>query len=234
MKKFNSDDVLEAMVLAGGLGSRIKAVVPDLPKSMADIKGAPFLQLLLDELIKKNFKRVVLAVGYKHQVIMNHFGSRYRTLDLDYNIEDRPLGTGGAVKNSFCKCKQENVFILNGDTIADFDPLIMLQFAAHKKPNVMAARSVNDVSRFGKVSHSDGIVTALAEKSSVGAGLINSGIYLLNRSVFAMTKYPFAFSLEHEVLPLLIRNRELAVCEFSGNFIDIGVPSDLSLARKIL
>jgi len=113
--------VKEAIVLAGGLGTRLRNVIKDVPKPMAEICGKPFLSYIIDFLIRYEIKRVILSVGYKWEVIKQFFGERYRNLDLVYAIEYEPLGTGGAIKNSLKYVQDTEVFILNGDTLFNID-----------------------------------------------------------------------------------------------------------------
>ncbi len=108
--------IREAIILAGGFGKRLKAVVNDVPKPMAIINKRPFLEYLLSYLDFWGVNHLVLSVGYQKQMIMNHFGKSFKGIDIDYAVEDEPLGTGGAVKNAMTFIKGNHTFVLNGDT----------------------------------------------------------------------------------------------------------------------
>ena len=113
--------VKEAVILAGGFGTRLQSVVADVPKPMAPVNGKPFLQYILDYCIKQGIERVVLSTGYKHEVIFSFFGTQYNTITIQYAHEQEPLGTGGGIQFALQKCIDENVVVLNGDTFFDVD-----------------------------------------------------------------------------------------------------------------
>ena len=145
----------EAVVLAGGFGTRLRKVVSDVPKPMApmDAEGTPFLAFVLKQLAGQGFAKIILSVGYMAEVIQQYFGASYAGMELLYSIEDKPLGTGGAVKKAMALCSGELVFVLNGDTYFDVD------FAEierqHRKPGVdftLAAREMSDFDRYGALT----------------------------------------------------------------------------------
>ena len=223
---------MEAIILAGGLGTRLQATVPDLPKPLAPIGGRPFLSWLLDYLEKQGISHVILSVGYRHKGIVKHFGCRYGSISLSYAVEDAPLGTGGAVLNALEYTEEGSIFIVNGDTFLAMDYLAMLRYhEATKAQLTMAVRQVNDVSRYGRVITQGQRLVSLEEKSSVGAGLINAGVYLLNRAIFSGQKLPEAFSLERDFLPAQLDRACASFFVTSGYFIDIGVPEDYQRAQ---
>ena len=112
---------MEAILLAGGIGTRLRSVVPNLPKPMAPVAGRPFLEILLNSLAKKGFKRVVLSVGYMAEKVVSHFGYNFVGMELVYEIEETPLGTGGAVCKAIAQCNTDHVFVFNGDTYLDLE-----------------------------------------------------------------------------------------------------------------
>ena len=112
---------MEAIILCGGLGTRLRSVIKDIPKPMADINGAPFLQILLEFLLRQGVKKVILAVSYKFEVIQGFFGSDFKGLKLIYSVENTPLGTGGAIKQALEFADENENFVLNGDTFFDID-----------------------------------------------------------------------------------------------------------------
>ena len=111
----------EAIVLAGGFGTRLAHIVSDVPKPMAPVCGRPFLRFILDDLQKKGVERIILATGYKRECIEEFFGTHYRGMEIVYSPEDTPLGTGGAIKRALSLCREDWVAVLNGDTYFDVD-----------------------------------------------------------------------------------------------------------------
>ncbi len=239
--------IQEAIVLAGGFGTRLSHVVSDVPKPMAPVAGRPFLEYLLDELIRQGFRHVVLSTGHLHEKIEEHFGSQYRSLQLDYAHETVPLGTGGGMMNALRHCGEEHVAVLNGDTMFRID--FSLLEDCHRRHNALltlALRQVDDTARYGRVqTASDGRIEAFMEKkASQGAGLINGGIYLLNKKLFSAcgyedtscernsTVYPPKFSFEKELMEPHVQQHPFYALAFDGYFIDIGIPEDYYRAQK--
>ena len=226
---------MEAIVLAGGLGTRLRSVVADLPKPMAPVAGRPFLAILLDQLSEAGFTRVVLSVGYRHEAIVDHFGSRYRGLQLEYAVETRPLGTGGAMRLALRQVASPAVFVVNGDTFLQLDYAAML--AAHQGEDsrlTIAAQQVPDTSRYGALAIESGRIRGFLEKGRSGPGMINGGVYLLDPSLLQSPELPQSFSFETDLL--VPRVREIAPLAFptDGLFIDIGVPEDYARAQQLL
>lgn len=226
---------MEAIVLAGGLGSRLRSVVPDLPKPMAPINGEPFLALLLRALAKGEFQAVTLAVGYKAEQIRNYFGARFADLPLTYSLETEPLGTGGAICLALCKTTSRDVFILNGDTYLELDYTAMI--ATHRKTNTtvtVAVKQVVDAARYGTVELNGDHICRFVEKGRHGPGMINAGVYVISRNLLLQPELPPAFSFETEFLG----PRAPTLCPLAfrtpGIFIDIGVPTDYSRAQTQL
>lgn len=225
---------MQAIVLAGGLGTRLRGVVPDLPKPMAPVAGRPFLEWVLDRLVDAGFDAVVLAVGYRHEAIRTHFGKRYRGLALRYSVEEQPLGTGGAIRLAGALIEGESPFVLNGDTCLEVDYRAMA--AAHDAAGAsmtMAVHRVGDVARYGSLDVRDGRVVGFTEKGPGGVGLINAGTYLLSHRLFDLMPDDRAFSFEQDLLvPELRALRPLAFVA-EGRFIDIGVPDDFARAQEL-
>lgn len=219
----------EAIILAGGFGTRLREVVSDVPKPMAPIGHRPFLALLLDYLKGSGFDHVVLATGYMHEVVANHFGDHYEGLVLSYARETTPLGTGGAIVNALQHCTEENVTVLNGDTLFEIDYRKLEDFhASHGGPLSVVLREVEDTARYGSVATGDGgRIIGFAEKDAAhGAGTINGGIYRLNRTLLADHKVGEAFSFEKEILQGRYQEEAFYAYPSSAYFIDIGVPDD--------
>ena len=225
---------MEAVVLAGGLGTRLRQVVPDLPKPMAPIAGKPFLEILLRALARKGFGRVVLSLGFMSETIVNHFGLRFAGMDLAYDIESSPLGTGGAIRHAMSKCLQDHVFVFNGDTYLDLEvPALEAQWQSHRRP-IVVAREVEDTSRYGRLDIADGQLIKFAEKSVGGYGVINAGCYVFPCNVFSGGPLHFPFSIENDFLAHQVSIQHIDVFISQGQFIDIGIPADYARAQTQL
>ncbi len=223
----------EAVVLAGGFGTRLRSVVADLPKPMAPVRGRPFLAYVLDELLTQGIERVVLAVGYKAEAIRDYFGDQYAGLELVYSVEEEPLGTGGGIRQAVGLCTSEAVFVLNGDTYFSvaFERLFN-RFAAAESLLTIALKEMHDFDRYGTVLVNDaGVITGFREKRPMAAGLINGGVYLMRSSLFELKSLPDRFSFEQEILEAEYRRGRFHAEIFDGYFIDIGIPEDYERAQ---
>jgi D-glycero-alpha-D-manno-heptose 1-phosphate guanylyltransferase len=226
---------MEAIVLAGGLGTRLRSVVSDVPKPMAPVHGRPFLAFVLDRLADAGFARVVLAAGYRHEALRAHFGETYRCLDLTYSIEAEPLGTGGAIRLALDRGGAHDVFVLNGDTYLDVDFGSML--AAHARAETMltmAVCRVPDAARYGALELEGDIVRRFAEKRSAGPGWINGGTYVMSRALRGRFPNAAAFSFERDFLAPEVERIRPAAFRASGRFIDIGTPADYERAAALV
>jgi len=225
---------MEAVVLAGGLGTRLRKVVPDLPKPMAPIAGRPFLEILLNSLVNKGFTRVILSVGFMAEMIIGFFGNHFNGLELIYVVENQPLGTGGATRIALEQVKADHVFVFNGDTFLDLNinDLESLWTARHRP--IVVAREVSDTTRFGRLLIDDGILIGFSEKGMSGSGLINAGCYVFSRDQLAEYRLGSVFSLEQDYLARIVSTRSLDVFVSHGKFIDIGLPEDFARAQSEL
>lgn len=226
---------MEAVILAGGLGTRLRSVVADLPKPMAPVAGRPFLAILLDRLVNAGFAAAVLSVGYRHQAIVDFFGDRYRGMPLRYAVEASPLGTGGAIRMALEQVTAAEAFVVNGDTFLELDYTAML--ALHRKeggPLTIAAQQVSDTSRYGALEIREGRVTGFLEKGRSGPGLINGGTYLLDPALLDRYALPEAFSFETDLMMPHLRELHPLAFPTAGRFIDIGVPEDYARAQQLL
>ena len=227
----------EAIILAGGFGTRLSSVVRDVPKPMASIGGKPFLCYLLARLMQGGYEHVVLATGYMHEKVEQYFGSEYGGLSLSYAVEEIPLGTGGAIVNALQYCKEDTVTVLNGDTLFAIDYSHLRRYAAQTSTRaVLVLRRVDDAGRYGAVEiDSKGRITAFREKDlDYGSGFINGGIYQLSRSLLAGHAVNEAFSFEHEVLMALHQQQPFFAYVADDYFIDIGIPADYYRAQTEL
>lgn len=223
---------MEAIVLAGGFGTRLRQVVADLPKPLAPVAGRPFLAIVLEQLRAQGFTEAMLAVGYRHEAIRGAFGERFGALRLSYSVEDKPLGTGGAIQLAARACSGHDVFVLNGDSFAELDFAAMR--AAHHRAAArltVSAVEVADASRYGRLLVEDSRLVGFAEKGSAGPGLINAGVYLMRRDLLETLGLPEAFSFELDVLAARLQELRPWVHRASGRFIDIGVPEDYARAQ---
>jgi D-glycero-alpha-D-manno-heptose 1-phosphate guanylyltransferase len=225
---------MEAVVLAGGFGTRLRQVVPDLPKPMAPVAGRPFLEILLTTLARKGFQRVVLSLGYMADKIVSHFGQEFAGMDLVYEIERTPLGTGGAVRQSLERCLDDHVFVFNGDTYVDVEVAELEARWRTQGVPIIVARNVTDTARFGRLDIADGRVLGFADKGTGGPGLINAGCYVLPKSILAAFPRGKLFSLETDFLASALSQRRFDLFVTSGRFIDIGVPEDFKRAQTEL
>lgn len=226
----------EAIVLAGGFGTRLAHVVPDVCKPMAPVAGRPFLRFIMDQLAAAGFDRAVIADGYRREQIEGFFGPAYRGMAIEYSPEETPLLTGGAVKRALSRCESDWVFILNGDTWLDVDFTAMETGACDAPEGVsslIAVKRMHDFERYGTVDvGADGTLAAFHEKRPCEEGLINAGVYLLRRD--ALDGMPEKFSLEGDYFERVVGEGALRAMECTGGFIDIGVPEDYELAQTML
>ena len=226
----------EAIVLAGGFGTRLAHVVPGVCKPMAPVAGRPFLRFIMDQLAASGVERVVVADGYRREQVEGFFGDAYRGLSVVYSSEERPLLTGGAVKRALACCVGEWVFVMNGDTWldADFDSMEMsAEFAGENVKAVIAVKRMCDFARYGTVEvDAAGVIDAFREKRPCVDGLINAGVYLIRRS--ALRDASERFSLESDFFEKVVGDGSLLAVECKGSFIDIGVPEDYELAQSML
>ncbi len=225
---------MEAIVLAGGFGTRLRQVVADVPKPMAPIAGRPFLEILLGSLAQKGFSRVVLSLGFMAEKISGHFGSRFAGLDLAYVVEDTPLGTGGATRLAAEVCPQDHVFVFNGDTYLDLEvELLEQQWQANRHP-IVVGRQVQDTTRYGRLIVDGDRITSFAEKGIAGPGLINAGCYVLATDALAQFPVNQPFSIETDYLVPEVARATVEVFVSEGVFIDIGIPEDYARAQTLL
>ena len=204
---------MQAIILAGGLGTRLRSVVSDGPKPMALVEGKPFLEYVLQGLKKSGIDDIIFAVGYKGGMVEEYFGDGSRFgIRARYAYEEELLGTAGAIKNAGKYVTDEQFFVLNGDTFYQM---------------ALVLRGVPDISRYGAARLTDGLLTAFNEKNgNTGAGTINGGVYLMKRAL--LDEIPEGkVSLENECIPRWMQEeRRLGGIVNDGYFIDIGVPED--------
>jgi len=223
---------MEAIILAGGLGTRLASRLHQVPKSMAPIAGRPFLEILLDNLIAGGCGHIILSVGHLRDVIVQRFGNRYRGVRIDYAVEESPLGTGGAVRLALDQAHESSILVLNGDTYLEADLSALVEF--HKlagRPLTIAAVLVDNTARYGGVLIEEQYISGFVEKGRTGPGWINGGLYIIDKNFSWHSDLPARFSFETDVLvPFLSEIQPAAFC-CKGYFLDIGIPEDLDRAQ---
>lgn len=229
------DNNRECVILAGGLGTRLRGVIRDVPKPMAPVNGKPFLYYVLRWLVNYRADKIVISGGYKSESITEYFGNTFSGIPIIYAIEEKPLGTGGAVKFAIRETTGTNILILNGDTY--FPVNIDRLWQTHTDNNfrfTIALKRMYRFSRYGSVKLEGDTITKFNEKQYCEEGLINGGIYLINRYFIQSLEMPEVFSLEKDVLLKKSAEGVLKGIEFEDAFIDIGIPEDYTRAKSLL
>ena len=240
---------MEAIVLAGGLGTRLRSAVSGLPKCMAPVGGTPFLAYLLEELGSQGVTRVILSVGYLREAVMEWVSARPWPFEIEWAVEEEPLGTGGGIRLALSKAREDRVLVLNGDTFFHVPSLVsLLEVDA---PIALALKPMRDFDRYGTVEVEPVIpnapssvipnacegsvpVHSFREKKPCAEGLVNGGVYALDRHLFEGLDLPRKFSFETAVLEPLAAQGKVAGRVCDGWFIDIGIPEDYDRAQREL
>jgi len=221
---------LEAIVLAGGFGTRLKKCLEDIPKPLAPIGGSPFICRILDYLYANGVHRAIISTGYLAEKIENTIGSRYKGMTVDYSHEDSPLGTGGGIKKALGKCTEDDIVVVNGDSFFDVDLFEMKKFHdASGCPLTLAAKFIENAYRSGLLDFRNGRLCGFLENGVAPSGYINGGVYFIKRILLeSVTEEKFSF--ENKILAS--GEHEIGVFESDGYFIDIGIPEAYKLAEK--
>jgi D-glycero-alpha-D-manno-heptose 1-phosphate guanylyltransferase len=234
------DSGFTVVVLAGGMGSRLKEVVSDVPKPLAPIRGKPFLEYLLSYWIKNNAQHFVLSVGHKYQQIMDHFGTSFNGVPITYIIEHEPMGTGGALLKVLNETRLEDeFFLLNGDTLFLIDQQRIIDLHTKNSAELsMSLRRVEDAGRYHRMCLNEaGRITAIEQPNEkIESGQINGGVYIVNSSLFSEWSFDGSkcISLENDILPTIITTHSIYGFPDDGVFIDIGIPDDFYKAQNYL
>ena len=219
-------------MLAGGLGTRLRDVVPDRPKAMVEVAGRPFLEILLDRMSRSGFAKIVLATGHLHEVIERHFGYSWAGMEIVYSVDDHPLGTGGAAWQALKLTSRSDVFLINGDTFFNVDFAALHRFHRSLGADVtLALKPMKNFDRYGTVELKDGRITGFREKTKTEEGLINGGVYLLSRQVSLGLSFPERFSIEMDFLEKKVGEITIGGFVQDAYFIDIGIPDDYARAQ---
>ncbi len=219
---------MQVIILCGGLGTRLKTVVSNVPKPMAPIQGTPFMQLQLDRISNFDVDKVVFATGYKKEIIRDYFGDKYKGMELNYSEEDSPLGTGGALKKALTYIDEDCALVMNGDVFLDIDLNEFME--EHKKYNAwetMALKPMTNFSRYGNVIIQDGKMVEFREKEPTEKGLVNIGCFIVRKDIFdAFPELGDKFSHEIDYMSKQANKREHRPFIYNGYFVDIGIPED--------
>lgn len=226
----------EVIILAGGLGTRLRDAVPDLPKCMAPVNGRPFLFYIINYLRSQGIEKFIFSLGYKHEVIEEYLNAQFSTLNFQCLIEKEPLGTGGSILASCYRASEQTALVVNGDTLFKVD--LEKAFADHEKFQstcTLLLKPMKNFDRYGVVElNEEGSVKSFKEKQFYPSGLINGGAYLLNTEQFLSEQLPEKFSFEKDYLEKYFNNRRIYGSVQDKYFIDIGIPEDYYKVQKDL
>jgi len=228
--------ITECIVLAGGLGTRLRSVVADVPKCMAPVHNKPFLAYIIGYLESYGIERFIFSLGYKHEVITQYLTLHFPRLNAELVVEEEPLGTGGAIKLSCEKATGNNVIIANGDTLFKADVNILAKtHLQHRADCTLALKPMQNFDRYGVVElKEDNTIKSFEEKQFYKTGLINGGLYALNLNTFLKEDLPSKFSFEKDYLEALYNKRAMIGVVQDAYFIDIGIPADYERAQQEL
>ena len=218
----------EAIVLAGGLGTRLRGEVPDLPKCMAPVGGRPFIEYVTEHFRRAGVERFVFALGYKSAAFDDFFQRQFPNGGYTVSMEERPLGTGGAIRQACALAVERTVLILNGDTFFRIGTGELGAFhAAHRADCTICLKPMRGFDRFGAVElDGEQRVSQFLEKRFTPQGLINGGVYALDREKFLQERLPAVFSFENDYLEKSLVERRVYGLVQDAYFIDIGIPED--------
>jgi D-glycero-alpha-D-manno-heptose 1-phosphate guanylyltransferase len=228
--------VIEAIILAGGFGTRLRSAVPDLPKCMAPVAGKPFLYYVITHFQQQGVQKFILSLGYKHEIIQEYITKEFGNADFKFSIETEPLGTGGAIKLACSQTAEKTVLALNGDTLFKVELNKLIPFhhlcGAHC---TLSLKPMKQFERYGVVKlKKDYSIESFDEKRYYDEGLINGGVYALNVRQFQREDLPQKFSFEKDYMEALYSQRKMYGVTQDKYFIDIGIPEDYERAQSEL
>ena len=232
----NGFSKMDVVILAGGLGLRLRPVISDVPKILAEIAGRPFITYIFDMLLGFGLKRVILCTGYLGEKVIETLGYSYKGLELIYSTEHSPLGTGGAIRNAIHLIQSDPLLVMNGDSVCKVDLAEFLKWHILKRAEIsLVLVYKDDISRYGKVilDSADKIIGFIEKIHTEGPGWINGGIYLIARNLIEGIEANRSVSLETDIFPEWIK-RAFYGYKYRGDFIDIGTPESYKLAFKLL
>lgn len=225
--------VKEAIILAGGLGTRLRSVVSDLPKCMAPVAGQPFLKHIIRYLLSQGIEKFIFSLGYKHEIIEEFLNNEFATLHYEASIEQEPLGTGGAIYLACRRAKEDNILVVNGDTLFKADLQKAFSFHVENSSDcTLFLKPMQEFDRYGSVELDDDYtVSSFSEKQYLHSGDINAGVYILNVEEFIDKDFPEKFSFEKDYLEKYYTDKKIFGIIEDRYFIDIGIPEDLQRAQ---
>ena len=236
MSDQHSSEEMTALILAGGKGARLRSVVSDRSKVMAEVSGRPFITFLIDQLAAADFRKTVISTGYMAETVADGLGDAYRSVELQYSLEHQPLDTGGALRYSLPLLDGDYVLVMNGDSYVDIDLKAYLKwFFDRKREASLLLVEVPDTRRFGSVTvDSDERLISFSEKRKTsGKGWINGGIYIIKTSLVESIPPSVPCSLEREFFPGLLGGNIFGYT-YAGAFLDIGTPESFAEADRFM
>lgn len=228
--------IKEAIILAGGLGTRLRDTVPGVPKCMAPVNNLPFLTYVIRHLLSQGIEKFIFSLGYKHELIEEFLNAQFPTINFQCVIEEEPLDTGGAINMACKESSESNMLIVNGDTLFKINTELVSEFHfKHKAECTIALKSMQDFSRYGAVElNKNNLINSFKEKQFYKTGLINGGVYLLNVEQFLAKNLPQKFSFEKDYLEKFHSAGNIYGITQNEYFIDIGIPEDYRRAQQEL
>ncbi len=228
--------ITEAIILAGGLGTRLKSAVPDVPKCMAPVNGRPFIAYVIELLHQQGIKEFIFSLGYRSDAFTDFLGGMLPAENYQLVVEKEPLGTGGAIQLACRNVNGDHMITLNGDSIFKVDLASQCDFhVANGADCTLSLKYLEHFDRYGAVTlNPDRSIAAFEEKKYYERGLINGGVYIINKNSFLAEGLPEKFSFETDYLQSLYAKRKMYGFEQKGYFIDIGIPEDYQRAQKEL
>jgi len=225
--------IKQAIILAGGLGTRLRSVVSELPKCMAPVAGKPFLHYVIAHLQQEGIQNFIFSVGYKSESIISFIKNNYSDIEYQFSIEEEPLGTGGAIQLAIGKTTKKNILICNGDTLFNVHVDELNNFhVQHNSDCTLCLKPMNSFDRYGVVElDNDHLIISFKEKQFYENGLINGGVYALKTETFLNKDLPEKFSFEKDYLERFADERKIYGLIQNEYFIDIGIPEDYEKAQ---
>tara|TARA_B100000029_G_scaffold512745_1_gene610283 strand:+ start:356 stop:1102 length:747 start_codon:yes stop_codon:yes gene_type:complete len=225
----NSKNDIQAIIIAGGFGTRLNSLFPKTPKSLVPLNKIPFIYYLLEKLIDYGIKEVIICTGFLRDSYKKELGTKYKSLQINYSEENEPLGTAGALKNiPIEKIKNLNL-VLNGDCFCDFNFDLMLQDYQNQNNGIMILiKSIENDGNFGQIliNSSNKVLNFLEKTNNKEVILANLGYYLIDKASFKMLPEKFPSSLEYDFFPKMIHKNFYAF-KTSEEFLEIGTPESL-------
>ncbi len=224
----------EAIILAGGFGTRLKETVPSLPKCLAPVKGKPLLSYIINYLIDNKINKIIFSLHYKSEMVIEYVKSNFNFINYEFVIEKGPLGTGGAIALALEKTNTDNIVVLNGDSIFKIELDSFYEFHSDMNSSFsIALKKMSDPYRYGTVNtNKECKIICFNEKNeSLKDGIINGGIYIVNKTIFLKEIISPSFSLENDYLAISTEKKNIYGKTFDDYFIDIGIPDDYKRAN---